>query len=54
VKALEKETAQPVFPVSAPLEEGMEPLLDAIIQRLGTAVDEEQFETADERPWSPL
>ena len=54
VKALEKETGAKVFPISAPLDEGMEPLLDAIIERLGTAPAEEQLEDADERPWSPL
>ena len=54
VKALEKETGARVFPVSAPLEEGMEPLLDAIIRSLNTAAAEESFEAADERPWSPL
>jgi GTPase len=54
VKALEKATGEPVFPVSAPLEEGLEPLLDAIIERLGAASDED-LETAEfERPWSPL
>jgi GTP-binding protein len=55
VKALEKESRARVFPISAPLEEGMEPLLDAIIERLGSAAIEER-ETADEdeRPWSPL
>jgi GTP-binding protein len=52
VKALEKATGEPVFPVSAPLEEGLEPLLDAIIERLG-AVAEETPE-ASERAWSPL
>jgi GTP-binding protein len=54
VKALEKETGAEVFPVSAPLEDGMGPLLDAVIQRLGAAAREEKLETADERPWSPL
>jgi GTP-binding protein len=55
VKALEKESRAKVFPISAPLEEGIEPLLDAIIERLGSAAIEER-ETADEdeRPWSPL
>jgi GTP-binding protein len=52
VKALEKATGEPVFPVSAPLEEGLEPLLDAIIERL-SAVAEETPE-ASERAWSPL
>jgi GTP-binding protein len=55
LKALEKETGARVFPISAPLEEGMEPLLDAVIERLGTAAAaEETFEPAQERSWSPL
>ena len=54
VKALEKESGSTVFPISAPLEEGMEPLLDAIIERLGAAAAEEAVEAADERHWSPL
>jgi GTP-binding protein len=54
VKALEKETGAQVFPISAPLEEGLEPLLDAIIQQLGAAAEEERLEAADERSWSPL
>jgi GTP-binding protein len=54
VKALEKAAGPTVFPVSAPLEEGMEPLLDTIIERLGAAAEEEQLETAGERrQWSP-
>src|SRR5438445_2400260 len=54
VKALEKETGATVFPISAPLEEGMEPLLDAIIQRLGAAAANDRLEAATERDWSPL
>ena len=42
------------FPISAPLGEGLEPLLDAIIQRLGPS-DEPLEEVAEgDRPWSPL
>jgi GTPase len=53
VKAMQEESGEAVFPVSAPLEEGLEPLLDAVIERLGTAG--EQAEAADaERHWSPL
>ena len=52
VKALEKATGAKVYPVSAPLEEGLEPLLDAVIERLGAAFEEEQL--AEEGPWSPL
>jgi GTP-binding protein len=54
VKALEKETRAKVFPISAPLDEGMEPLLDAIIEQLGAAVLQVTAEPADERSWSPL
>jgi len=54
VKALEKESGSRVFPISAPLEEGIEPLLDAIIERLGSAAVEQSLEAADEKPWSPL
>ena len=51
--ALAKASGARVFLVSAPLEEGLEPLLDAIIERLGSAA-EEVDEPADEGSWSPL
>jgi GTP-binding protein len=54
VKAIEKESGARVFPVSAPLEEGMQPLLDAIIEQLGTATQEVPLEAADDKSWSPL
>ena len=53
VKAIEKATGAKVFPVSAPLEDGIEPLFDAVIERFGTATEAEE-EFAEERPWSPL
>ncbi|HEY6663232.1 MAG TPA: GTPase ObgE [Sphingomicrobium sp.] len=53
VKALEKATGKRVFAVSAPLEEGLEPLLDAAIERLGAA-DDDRDTVVPERPWSPL
>ncbi|HEX8842104.1 MAG TPA: GTPase ObgE, partial [Sphingomicrobium sp.] len=53
-KALEKATGAKVFPISAPLEEGLEPLLDAIIERLGASAEEAKELASDERPWSPL
>ena len=53
LKALEKETGAKVFPISAPLEEGMEPLLDAIIERLAISAEEE-LQPAEEEHWSPL
>jgi GTP-binding protein len=54
VKSLQKEADATVFPVSAPLEEGMQPLLDAVIQRLGAAAPEEESGAAREESWSPL
>jgi GTP-binding protein len=54
VRALEKETGEPVFPISAPLEEGIEPLLDALIERLGAAAEAPAGAEAEGRPWSPL
>jgi GTPase len=53
-RSLEKQSGAKVFPVSAPLEEGLEPLLDALIERLGAAAEEETAAAVDERPWSPL
>jgi GTP-binding protein len=57
-RALERESGARVFPISAPLEEGLEPLLDAIIERIGSAADKRaetaEAEGAEGRPWSPL
>jgi GTP-binding protein len=53
LKALEKETAARVYPVSAPLDDGLEPLLDAIIQRLGAEAEDERLQAA-EGSWTPL
>ena len=54
VKALEKASGEPVFPISAPLEEGIGPLLDTVIERLGDAAREEKVAAEEESPWSPL
>jgi len=54
VKALEKASGARVFPISAPLGEGMEPLLDAAIELLGDAASEDGEIEVDERSWSPL
>src|SRR3954452_19769253 len=54
VKALEKTTGARVYPVSAPINEGVEPLLDAIIERLGSATVEDRESVSREKPWSPL
>jgi GTP-binding protein len=53
-QALEDASGLRPFPISAPLEEGIAPLLDAIIEALGGRVDEPETAGAEERPWSPL
>ena len=52
-KALEKASGARVFPVSAPLEEGLGPLLDAIIERVGSAAQAPEPAEAG-KSWSPL
>ena len=52
-KALEKESDAKVYPISAPLDEGLDPLLDTIIEQLGSAAAEVD-EPAEEGTWSPL
>ena len=54
IKAFAKHTGATIFPISAPLGEGLEPVLDAIIQRLGAAPEREDANAAPERDWSPL
>ena len=55
LKALEKAAGVPVFAISAPLGEGVEPLLDEVIERLGQAAVESPPEEAEpEQTWSPL
>ena len=54
IKALEKSTGATVFPISAPLGEGIDVLLDAIIERLGDAAAESKEAAPDEKPWTPL
>jgi GTP-binding protein len=54
-KALEKASGARVFPISAPLDEGVEALLDALIERLSTAsADAGDDEREPEGSWSPL
>lgn len=57
-RALERESGAKPFAISAPLEEGLEPLLDAIIERLGSpgaeAKEPQPADGAEGRPWSPL
>jgi len=54
LRKLEKASGATVFPVSAPLNEGMEPLLDRIVGTLGEAAPRDSDEPKAERPWSPL
>jgi GTP-binding protein len=54
VKKLEKATGATVFPISAPLTEGLEALLDRIVETLGTARQVETEQASAERSWSPL
>jgi GTP-binding protein len=54
VRALATESGAKIFPISAPLEEGLEPLLDTLIERLGTAAEKEEAKALDESRWSPL
>jgi GTP-binding protein len=53
-KELETAAEAKVFPVSAPLEEGLEPLLDAVIESLAVASQNEPPTAAEARSWSPL
>ncbi|MGN6057559.1 MAG: GTPase ObgE [Sphingomicrobium sp.] len=55
VKTLGAATGADVFPVSAPLNEGVEALLDKIVESLGAVREPELDEREPERPiWSPL
>jgi GTP-binding protein len=53
-KELETAAEAKVFPVSAPLEEGLEPLLDAVIESLAVASQNEPQTAPEARSWSPL
>ena len=53
-RALAKASKAQVFPISAPLEEGIQPLLDTIIQQLNDPAVHDEVEGPDERSWSPL
>jgi GTP-binding protein len=54
VTKLQKATGATVFPISAPLTEGVEGLLDSIVETLGQTAQPERDEAAAERSWSPL
>jgi len=54
LKRLEKAVGKAIFPISAPLDDGVEPLLDTIIERLGDVARESREAAADEKLWTPL
>jgi GTP-binding protein len=53
-KALAKASGATVFAVSAPLGEGLEPLLDSVLERLGDAAAESREDAENEPRWSPV
>ncbi|HEX6072690.1 MAG TPA: GTPase ObgE, partial [Sphingomicrobium sp.] len=53
-RAVERAAGSRPIPVSAPLGEGLEALLDAMIERVGVARERERADSGPERPWSPL
>jgi GTP-binding protein len=55
VEKLEAQSSGKVFPISAPLEDGLGPVLDTIIERLGNAAEVDDQEEVETDPnWSPL
>lgn len=54
VSALEQASEARVFPISAPIDEGMEALLDQVIERLGAAPDTAPADEEPQDSWSPL
>jgi GTP-binding protein len=53
-RALDKASGGDAMPISAPIGQGIEELLDAIVEQLGSAEPQPADAPADERPWSPL
>jgi GTP-binding protein len=53
-RAVERAAGSRPIPVAAPLGEGLEPLLDAMIERVGVTRERERADSGLERPWSPL
>ena len=54
LKKLEKATGAQVFPISAPLNEGIDPLLDQLVETLGSPAEPAREEAEAERRWSPI
>ncbi|MEO6581495.1 MAG: GTPase ObgE [Sphingomicrobium sp.] len=53
-KAVDQASGCNAIPISAPTGQGIESLLDQIVERLGNVRDQSADHLADERPWSPL
>jgi GTP-binding protein len=53
-RAVQEAAGSKPFPVSAPLDEGIAPLLDKIVEVLATDQQEKREDAEAERPWSPL
>jgi GTP-binding protein len=53
-RAVEQAAGSKPLPVSAPLDDGLESLLDRVIELLGSVREQAREEAAAERPWSPL
>jgi len=53
-KALEKASGAKTLPVSAVTSDGIEALLDSIVETLSVDLPEQASEQPDDRPWSPL
>jgi len=53
-KALDKASGGDAMPISAPIGQGIERLLDAIVEQLGSGEPQPAEVEAGERPWSPL
>ncbi len=53
-KALDKASGGDALPISAPIAQGIEQLLDAIVERLGSADPQPSDAATGDRPWSPL
>ena len=53
-KALDKASGGDAIPISAPIAQGIETLLDSLVERLGSDEGRSARAAEDERPWSPL
>jgi GTPase len=53
-KALDKASGGDAMPISAPIAQGIEELLDAIVEQLGSGEPQPADADTGDRPWSPL